>query len=127
VRARIAVAAVAALAAAALFGPAGPASSGTLPFTATLSATSHTPRVGTAWWYEITVLGPTGNPLPSIAKVFVYQGSSKINTVGFFRFKGRLLKKFRWQSFLRGAHLVLVAQVQSGTAQTKLGYAVRPT
>jgi hypothetical protein len=101
--------------------------SAALPWRAKLTATTHTPKTGAPWRYELQVVKRNGDPVSGIAKVYVYEGGKKINTIGFFRFfDGTLEKTFRWQRFLRGHRLMLVVDVYNAKGHTRVAYAVTP-
>ena len=112
--------------AALLAAPSAGSSSQKLGFTATLSAPTHTPRVGQPWRYAIYVRKlPQGTPIAASVKRYVLLNGRKIDTVGWDKFRGVFRQTYYWPRVDRGKALVFQAQVAGPGGVKTLNYAIR--
>jgi hypothetical protein len=106
--------------------PAAGSSPQKLRFTATLSAPTHSPKVGRAWRYTIYVRNlPEGNPIMATAKRYVTLNGRKIDTVGWNKFRGAFRGTYYWPRVDRGKPLLFQAQVVGPGGTKTLSYPIR--
>jgi hypothetical protein len=98
---------------------------GTPRFRATLRGASHSAAAGAAWRYVVRAVDRAGRPVKGTAIVRVFVGSKRVDTVGWFGFKGVLRRTYRWSSNLQGANATLKARVVGPGGTRLLAYAVR--
>jgi hypothetical protein len=126
---------IAALVAAALLA-AGSASAAVVK--ATLTATTHTPKVGQAWRWTLVVTDGTGKALPAKAKLQIlfanmvvgcWKGGRMRQCTGLnsgdpISFVGRRSGIIRWTADSRGVQLTFQAVVTAAGKTTRLRYPV---
>jgi hypothetical protein len=105
-------------------------------FRASLSAPTHTPRVGNAkWWYVVRASTPSGRPLHGRLTVAVVDplGTAHITEVGTstrkllnYPFVGRYRDFAQWPAESRGFRLTFRVTVRAGGAAKTLTYWVKP-
>ena len=123
----------------ALLGATSLSGAAKLPFKATLMAPTHTPRVGTKWYYTIRVTDLSGKPITARLTEQVKDPTGQVHPVKYGstqknitnrRFTGRFRDYIIWPpdsklaDFLGG--LVLRATVRARGATVVLTYRVKP-
>ena len=86
--------------------------SGKPTFTITLKGESRSATVGAPWTYSVQARSRDGDPAGGTAKMHVFLGTARVNTLGWFSFNGKLTKQHMWPSVLRGKKVVLQAEVE---------------
>lgn len=108
---------------------------------ATLTATTHTPKVGQAWRWTVVVTNASGTPVRAKARLQLVtfgmvvgcwkggrmQQCSGAKAGDLLTFTGRKTGTIRWTAASRGVPLTLQAVVTAGGKTTKLRYAVKVT
>jgi hypothetical protein len=105
------------------------------PFTATLAAPTHTPKVNARWDYAVRALDDEGKPLRGritvqIADPFggvhpVQFGTSTRNIVN-LRFRGTFRDYVQWPPESRGFRLTFRVTVTSGGKAVRVNYWIKP-
>ena len=100
-------------------------------FRASLTATSHTPTVNARWTYYVSARTLKGKPLHASAHVQVFEGSKRVNIIGWHQFTGSYHQRYRWPVSTRGHkyvfQVVVIATGANGKkSQLRLNYAVSP-
>jgi hypothetical protein len=112
-----------------------PASPAPPPFRASLSAPTHTPRVGPKWWYVVRAVDLHGRPLRGRLTVQVVDplGTAHTAKVGTstrkllnFPFTGRYRDFAQWPAAARGFRLTFRAVVKAAGGSRTLTYWVKP-
>lgn len=90
-------------------------------FDATLTAQGESAQAGAAWRYTVTA-EKQGQPASATAKMRVFVDDELVDTLGWFPFEGRYEGTHRWPRSLRGAEVVLQAEVEGegGTQRVNL-------
>ena len=90
-------------------------------FDATLTAQGESAQAGAAWSYTVTAQ-KGGQPASATAKMRVFVDDELVDTLGWFPFEGRYEGTHRWPRSLRGADVVLQAEVEGegGTRRVNL-------
>src|SRR5919201_601046 len=106
-----------------------------IPFRASLSASTHAPRVGPKWWYVVRAVDLQGRPLRARLTVQIVDplGTAHATTVGTsnrklvnFPFTGRYRDFAQWPAASRGFRLTLRAIVKADGRSRTLTYWVKP-
>ena len=96
-----------------------------LPFRATLTAPTHTPRVGQAWGYAVFVRDLAGHRIGGVVVPQVIYRRHKIDTVGWLKFKNGVFRRaYRWPAVDRGRSLVFRVTVIAKGGSKRLEYRV---
>jgi hypothetical protein len=100
-------------------------------FRGALEATTHTPTVNQRWTYYVSARTLKGTRLHASAHVQVFEGSKRVNIIGWHQFTGSYHQGYRWPVSSRGHRFIfqvlLVATGANGKkSQLKLNYAVSP-
>lgn len=105
-------------------------------FHVSLSAPTHTPRVGpTKWWYVVRATTPAGRPLHGRLTVAIVDplGTAHIAEVGTstrklrdYPFSGRYRDFAQWPAASRGYRLTFRATVRALGSSRTINYWVRP-
>ena len=94
-------------------------------FRVTLTAQNRRPRAGARWWYVVRAVRTDGKRFSGTAIMRVVAGGKVIDTIGWFGFKGRLLRTYRFNSILKGKRATLQAKVIGPGGKRIVGYLVR--
>ena len=96
-------------------------------FTVTLTGESTTPTAGRPWRYTVRAKSKQGGTASGTAKMRVFVDGELVDTLGFFLFKGELVKTHVWPRSLRGESAELQAEVEGdgGTQRVVLPVRVR--
>ena len=104
---------------------ASPRPTGKPTFTVTLTAASHTPRVGQNWRFVVRARDRRGRPVGGTAKMRVFVGNQLVDTIGFFAFDGTLTRTHKWPPVLRGKKgVVLQAEVEGEGGTQRVNWPV---
>jgi len=104
---------------------AAPTSSAALPFTATLTATGHSPKVGQPWYFMVRVRDRSGRPIAASILPQIVIGRRVLDTVGSTLIWGACGQPFTWRRVHAGRNLTFRVQVQTQARVVNLSYAVR--
>ena len=100
-------------------------------FRGALDATTHSPTVNARWTYYVSARTLKGKRLHASAHVQVFEGSKRVNIIGWHPFTGSYQKRYRWPVSTRGHRytfqVLLIATGANGKkSQLKLNYPVSP-
>jgi hypothetical protein len=100
-------------------------------FRASLDATTHTPTVNARWTYYVAAHTLKGKRLHASAHVQVFEGTKRVNIIGWHQFTGAYHQGYRWPTSTRGHRytfqVLLIATGANGKkSQLKLNYSVAP-
>ena len=100
-------------------------------FRASLDATTHTPTVNAPWTYYVSAKTLKGRRLHASAHVQVFEGTKRVNIIGWHQFTGSYHQRYRWPTSTRGHRytfqVLLIATGANGKkSQLKLNYSVAP-
>jgi hypothetical protein len=94
-------------------------------FQASIRGENRAPLVGQSWGYVVRAADSSGRPVGGTAVVRVALRGRIVNTIGWFRFNGRLHRWYRWSPALVGTSAVLQAKVVALGGTRTVGYHVR--
>jgi hypothetical protein len=100
-------------------------------FKGALDATTHSPIVNARWTYYVSAHSLKGRRLHASAHVQVFEGTKRVNIIGWHQFTGSYHAGYRWPVSTRGHRytfqVLLIATGANGKkSQLKLNYAVSP-
>ena len=100
-------------------------------FRGALDATTHTPTVNASWTYYVSAKTLKGRRLHASAHVQVFEGSKRVNIIGWHQFTGSYHQSYRWPVSTRGHRYVFQAVIIATGAngkksQLRLNYSVSP-
>jgi hypothetical protein len=100
-------------------------------FRGALDATTHSPTVNARWTYYVSARTLKGKRLHASAHVQVFEGTKRVNIIGWHQFTGSYHQGYRWPVSSRGHRftfqVLLIATGANGKkSQLKLNYSVAP-
>jgi hypothetical protein len=109
------------------------------PFTATMSASGHTPKINTKWAYSVNVVSPAGKPIAATISAVVVDPIGGIHPVSLpnvgstpgkvltnYPIRGTLSSSVVWPATARGYPLVFKVVVRAAGANRTIKYTLTP-
>jgi hypothetical protein len=94
-------------------------------FRASVVGQTRTPAAGKRWRFVVRAVDSSGRGVRGTAIVRVLAGGRKVDTVGWFGFRGVLRRTYRWSPTLLGATAVLEVKVIGPRGTVTVRYPVR--
>jgi hypothetical protein len=94
-------------------------------FQALLSGAGHQPVAGEDWVFVVRAVDSAGKPVSATAIVRVFVDGKPVDTVGWFGFKGKLRRTYRWSPELLGSRALLRVKVVGPGGSRFVAYSVR--
>jgi hypothetical protein len=94
-------------------------------FRVTLAGSGHSAKAGAPWQFVVRALDAHGNSIQGTAVVRVIVKGQIADTVGWFGFKKRIVRAYRWPRTYRGSVARLQAKVIGPGGTRTVVYAVR--
>jgi hypothetical protein len=102
-----------------------PSVTGSPTFRTRFTGRNHRPVAGASWWYRVRAVNTNGTPFRGTAVLRVLERGRVVDTVGWFGFKGRLRRIYRWSPKLRGSTALLQVKVVGPGGTRASSYRVR--